>query len=77
METRMKARIYDHPDDSLDCFMQLFKRLWTNIYQYEKKKVRLKQQPDWFNQDIANANSSGDKIKQTQDHKQLNIGDKE
>jgi len=59
--------IYDDPDDALGYFLELFLNVMNSHLPIKEKRVKHKQQPDWFNNEIIEAIRSRDNAKKQKD----------
>lgn len=57
--------MFDDPDDVLDFFLKVFLDVMDKHLPKKERRVKYKQQPDWFNQEIADAISSRDQAKKS------------
>jgi hypothetical protein len=55
--------MFNDPDDALDTFNKLFLETLNEHAPYKQKRVKHKNQADWFNEDIANAMRNRDHAK--------------
>ena len=60
--------VFDDPDDALDIFNSMFKQVLDSHAPLRTKRVKHEHQPDWFNEDIANAIKLRDAAKEALDN---------
>ena len=63
--------IYDDPDDALDYFVNIFTDVMDSHLPQRERRVKYRQQPDWFNTEIADAIKSRDSAKKHKNEDQF------
>jgi hypothetical protein len=65
--------VFTEPDDALDTFYDLFLKVLDSYAPYKQKRVKRKNQNDWFTDDIANAIKERDFAKKKNNIEEYNF----